>query len=149
MENITAYTDGGCSNNPGPGAWAFVLTWENGKYEFSGFQDDTTNNRMELTAVIKVLEEICRRESFGNRKIDIITDSQYVKKGITEWIIRWEKNGWLSSSRKPVKNKDLWIHLKKTSFNLNIEWKWTRGHSGDIFNERCDYLVQKQIKMNS
>ena len=146
MEDVIAYTDGGCSNNPGPGAWAFIIVWEDGRYELSGFHKETTNNRMELTAVIKVLEEINNRKTLINKKIDITTDSQYVKKGITEWINRWEKNGWLSASKKPVKNKDLWLQLKKMSSTLDIEWKWTRGHNGDPLNEKCDYLVQKQIK---
>lgn len=142
---IVIYTDGGCHGNPGPGAWAFILLISDGNaVSRAGVEQSTTNNRMELLAVIKALEEI----DPGGTEAEIVihTDSQYVQKGITEWISNWEKNGWLTTSKKPVKNKELWQELKRAADRYTIRWKWVQGHAGDKMNELCDTLVQRVLK---
>jgi ribonuclease HI len=142
---ILVYTDGGCSGNPGPGGWAFVLKLGEILVEDSGGVGKTTNNRMELMAVIRALEHVLRHEELKGSFIDLHTDSMYVKKGITEWIKNWLENGWKNRSKKPVKNKDLWVELLKLSEQLDIHWNWTPGHSGIELNERCDRLVRGEI----
>ena len=143
---IVIYTDGGCSGNPGPGGWAFVVS-ENGEIrEYrSGGDQSTTNNKMELTAVINALEYA---KANCERDVVILTDSQYVKNGITVWIHSWKKNGWRTSSKAPVKNVEYWVTLDKLNDELNVDWQWVKGHAGIKYNEICDSLCQKQIKSN-
>ncbi|MGL1891942.1 MAG: ribonuclease HI [Spirochaetaceae bacterium] len=137
---ITIYTDGGCTGNPGPGGWGSVIIIDGKEIELSGGASETTNNKMELTAVIKALEYIGKEFSF-KEELSIYTDSQYVKNGITSWIINWEKNGWKTAAKKPVKNKEFWIELRTLTKLANIKWFWVKGHSGDKYNELCDELV--------
>ncbi len=139
---IVIYTDGGCSGNPGPGGWAFVVS-ENGEIrEYrSGGDQSTTNNKMELTAVINALEYA---KANGERDVVILTDSQYVKNGITVWIYSWKKNGWRTSSKAPVKNVEYWVTLDKLNDELNVDWQWVKGHAGIAGNEECDRLVRME-----
>jgi len=146
--SIKIYTDGGCSGNPGPGGWAYVIIKENNQEhailaEKYGSERNTTNNRMELTAVIESLQTVLSMENPG--KTVIFTDSQYVQKGITEWIIKWKKNAWSTSDKKPVKNQDLWVKLDSLCGKISPEWEWIRGHAGNEFNERCDKMTQQAI----
>ena len=143
--SITAYADGGCSGNPGPGAWAYVILADEQKKSVSGFEQMTTNNKMELTAVIRALEFIGSQNTWKNENVVLFTDSRYVQKGISDWIQKWIANGWKTSNRKPVKNRELWIHLKDLCNGMQIEWKWIKGHSGDKFNEECDSMVRKEM----
>ncbi len=145
--SITIYTDGGCQYNPGPGAWAFILLDANkeiDKIEQSGFAADTTNNRMELLAVISALRYV-QKEYPAEQELKILTDSQYVQRGITLWIERWKQNGWKTANKKPVKNRELWEDLHKSIATFNIQWAWVPGHSDVYYNECCDTLVQKTI----
>lgn len=137
------YTDGGCSGNPGPGGWAFAVI-ENGKaiYSASGGEKDTTNNKMELTAVIKALEF---SKASSAEKVEINTDSQYVKNGITDWINAWKRNGWRTSAKQSVKNKEYWIKLDELNRELDVEWRWVKGHAGIDGNELCDRLVKAEM----
>ena len=137
---ITIYTDGGCSGNPGPGGWAFVVS-ENGALSFSssGGEKETTNNKMELTAVINALKYAKEK---GEKEIIVLTDSQYVKNGITLWIHSWKKNGWRTSSKGVVKNIDYWLELDALNSSLNVNWNWVKGHAGIEGNEECDRLVR-------
>ncbi|MFP4179174.1 MAG: ribonuclease HI [Spirochaetaceae bacterium] len=143
---IVVYTDGGCSGNPGPGGWAFVLLDGDRRRERSGGEARTTNNRMELTAVTKALETVQKEAELRGRKIHVYTDSQYVKNGISTWIHTWERNGWLTSAKKPVKNREYWQRLKELADSLDIQWNWVRGHAGNELNEVCDSMVQEEIK---
>lgn len=144
MQKIDVYTDGGCHGNPGPGAWAFVMRTDDGLIEKSGGDRLTTNNKMELEAVIQALRVVL--DSTGSRReVTVHTDSQYVKNGITSWISTWLKNGWMTASKKPVKNQDRWIRLHELAGLVSPEWKWVKGHAGDELNERCDELVQAEI----
>ncbi len=146
---IDIYTDGGCSGNPGPGGWGYVIIFGEKIYKSSGCEKKTTNNKMELTAVIKALEaykNLCAENSLGNQEARVFTDSAYVKNGITSWIITWLKNGWKTADKKDVKNKELWIALKNISDQISLKWHWVKGHSGDKWNEECDALVKKEIK---
>jgi ribonuclease HI len=145
MEKIQIYTDGGCSGNPGPGGWAFVMSKEDREFRASGCDRATTNNRMELLAVIKALEEVRKMPDFQGIKIELYTDSEYVKRGITEWIKNWERNGYKTAAKKPVKNQDLWMTLKDLSDGLALNWNWVKGHAGNRLNEECDGLVQERI----
>jgi ribonuclease HI len=136
------YTDGACSGNPGPGGWgAVIFDKENNQKNISGNEKETTNNRMELTAPIMALKKIKT-----NSEIVIYTDSTYVKNGITEWIKKWEKNGWKNANRKPVKNKDLWIKLENLCKDNKIIWKWVKGHSDNKYNNLADELATQAIK---
>jgi ribonuclease HI len=143
---VEIHTDGGCIGNPGPGAWAFVIRSGAGVLERSGFEPETTNNRMELTAVIRALEELSLRPELKDLPVTLSTDSQYVQKGITEWILAWVKNGWRTSAKKPVKNVELWKELWTLSRARAVAWHWVMGHAGDRWNEACDRLVQEEIK---
>ena len=139
-EKIIIYTDGACSGNPGPGGWGALVINENDRTELYGGDKSTTNNQMELTAVIKALEFI------GDKKeIELWTDSQYVKNGITEWIVSWKKNGWKNSQKKVVKNKELWMKLDELRENKNISWNWVKGHNGHPENEKVDELARRGI----
>tara|TARA_Y100000814_G_C12260394_1_gene378193 strand:+ start:60 stop:500 length:441 start_codon:yes stop_codon:yes gene_type:complete len=139
-KQIYIYTDGACRGNPGPGGWGAILEYREHKKEINGASSLTTNNIMELTAVIKSLELIKRPSS-----IIITTDSTYVKNGITEWINNWKVKGWKTANKKPVKNKDLWQQLDKLTENHKITWKWVRGHTGHAGNERADELANEAI----
>ncbi len=141
---IEAYTDGGCSGNPGPGGWAYIISREGGDIRDSGGEDHTTNNRMELTAVIRALERL--RTEAPAEGIRIHTDSQYVQLGITRWIQGWERTGWRTAGGDPVKNRDLWTRLRELSSLLRPEWVWVRGHAGNPLNEACDALVRGEMK---
>ncbi|MFO7850507.1 MAG: ribonuclease HI [Spirochaetia bacterium] len=143
---IVIYSDGGCSGNPGPGGWAFVLLDGDRRRERSGGEARTTNNRMELTAVTQALETVLKETELQGRKVHIYTDSQYVKNGISTWIHTWEKNGWLTSAKKPVKNQEYWKRLKELTDSMDIQWNWVKGHAGDELNEACDSMVQGEIK---
>jgi ribonuclease HI len=142
---VEVWTDGGCQGNPGPGGWAFVLRESGSTVERSGFDAATTNNRMELTAVLQALTEIASRAQGTGGEVVVSTDSQYVQKGITGWIHTWSRNGWKTSAKKPVKNSDLWMKLLALSRGLSIRWLWVMGHAGDAMNERCDSLVRAAI----
>ena len=136
------YTDGACSGNPGPGGWgAIIFDNDNNQKNISGNERDTTNNRMELTAPIMALKKIKI-----NSEATIYTDSTYVKNGITEWIKKWEKNGWKSANKKLVKNKDLWIKLDNLCKDNKIIWKWVKGHSNNKYNNLADKLATQAIK---
>lgn len=145
-EKVIIYTDGGCSPNPGTGGWAAILISPghgNFKKEISGAEPTSTNNRMELTAAIKALESLKRPCS-----ITLITDSEYLKKAFTDkWLDKWQINGWKTASKKPVSNEDLWRKLIELEDNHEIKWEWVKGHSDNVYNERCDYLV-KQARDN-
>jgi ribonuclease HI len=148
MENIVIYTDGGCSGNPGPGGWAFVMRLPTGDEILgSGGEADTTNNRMELRAVIASLEEAERRLSgeAPGAPVVVNTDSQYVKNGITSWIASWKRNGWRTADKKPVKNKELWEELDLVNARVRPRYEWVKGHVGVEGNERCDAMVQVEI----
>ena len=139
-QTVEVYTDGACRGNPGPGGWGVLLRYGNTEKELYGGEADTTNNRMELMAAIHALENL-KRES----KVILTTDSQYVRKGITEWIANWKKRGWKTASKQPVKNKDLWQRLDKAATQHQVEWHWVRGHTGHPENERADELANRGI----
>lgn len=137
---VEIFTDGACRGNPGPGGWAAILRYKESKKEIYGAEPFTTNNRMELTAVIqalKALKEPC--------EVVICTDSRYVQKGIREWLSLWKKRNWMASSGTKVKNIDLWKSLEKEAGRHNISWKWVKGHNGLLENERCDELAKEAI----
>ena len=136
------YTDGACSGNPGTGGWAAIII-ENNKVKdmFSGSEKNTTNNQMELLATIKAIQKFKKKS-----EISIFTDSTYVKDGITSWINRWEKNGWKTTSKKPVKNKELWKKLQNLSSKHSVKWIWVKGHAQDKYNNLVDELAQEAIK---
>jgi ribonuclease HI len=136
------YTDGACSGNPGPGGWgAVILSEEKNDTNISGKENSTTNNRMELMAPIMALKKIKKTS-----QIVIYTDSIYLKNGITTWIKNWEKNGWKSANKKPVKNKDLWLTLNELSKKHIINWKWVKAHAGNKYNEIADKLATEAIR---
>ncbi len=140
MSVVEIYTDGACRGNPGPGGWAALLSFGDREKELAGAEAHTTNNRMELTAVIRALEAL-------NRPVEarLFTDSEYVRRGITEWVIAWKARGWKTADRKPVKNQDLWEELDKLAALHKIEWRWVKGHSGVPGNERVDQLANQAI----
>lgn len=142
MKEVTVHTDGGCEPNPGVGGWAAVLRYGEHMRELVGGEDETTNNRMELLACISALEAI--KEPCI---VHLFTDSQYVKNGITSWIVKWKRNGWRLSSdkRKPVQNVDLWQRLDEAVKRHDVRWGWVRGHAGNADNERCDVLCAEEI----
>ena len=139
-EKITIYTDGACSGNPGKGGWAAVIIEDENEKTISGSEMLTTNNRMELLAVINALKEV------GSVEIDIYTDSKYVKNGIESWIKNWKMNGWMTAAKQPVKNKDLWLELDTLVTKKEIEWKWVKGHSNDHYNTIVDEAARKAIR---
>lgn len=142
---IEIYTDGACSGNPGNGGWGAVLLYNGHEKKISGSANDTTNNRMELMAVIEGLKAI----KSGKLAITIFTDSKYVQNGITSWIHSWKKNGWRGSNKKPVKNVDLWQDLDQVSQKFNIDWQWVKGHAGNKYNEIADQLATSAVKKKS
>lgn len=133
VQTVDVFTDGACLGNPGPGGWAALLRYGKVEKMLSGAEPDTTNNRMELMGTIGALEALSRP-----CRVRITTDSQYVKQGIQQWVTRWQANGWRTSDKKPVKNQDLWERLIKATGAHQVEWFWTRGHSGHADNERVD-----------
>ncbi|BAU57342.1 ribonuclease HI [Halorhodospira halochloris] len=135
---VEAFTDGACRGNPGPGGWGVLLRYKGYERELWGGERQTTNNRMELTAAIRALEELSRP-----CQVVLTTDSEYVRKGITEWMAGWKRRGWVTSARKPVKNKDLWQRLDELADYHKVEWRWVRGHSGHEENERVDELANR------
>jgi ribonuclease HI len=137
---IKIYTDGACSGNPGKGGWGAILLYQDKEKTISGFDPETTNNRMELIAVIEALKIIKK-----NIKIEIYTDSNYVKDGITKWIFSWKKNGWKNSKKQVVKNADLWQELDLLVQKYNVEFFWVKGHNGDKYNEIADELARRAI----
>jgi ribonuclease HI len=138
---VTIYTDGACKGNPGPGGWGAVLVFCDRERELFGGEPATTNNRMEMTAVIRALESLAR-----SSEVDLYTDSQYVKNGIQTWIHGWKKNGWKTADRKPVKNVDLWQRLDELRHKHEIQWHWVKGHAGTDGNERADALARAGMK---
>ena len=140
---IKIYTDGSCLGNPGFGGWAAIIFLNDKKIKINGKKRNTTNNQMELMAPIKALKKIPVGE-----KVQIYTDSRYVKMGITEWIESWKKNDWKTSGKKKVKNKDLWKELDRLSEKYQIKWLWVKGHSGDIVNEEVDQLAKEAANSN-
>ncbi|WP_075219086.1 ribonuclease HI [Acuticoccus yangtzensis] len=140
-KGVVIYTDGACSGNPGPGGWGVVMTYGAHEKELYGGVPHTTNNRMELTAAIKALEALKRPTP-----VEIVTDSQYVRQGITQWLHGWKKNGWKTASKQPVKNDDLWKELSNLTQIHKVKWSWVKGHAGHPENERADALARQGIK---
>ncbi|MCK5445099.1 MAG: ribonuclease HI [Rhodospirillaceae bacterium] len=138
---VEIFTDGACSGNPGPGGWGAVLRWKDHEKELSGFDEATTNNRMELMAAISALESLKR-----DMHAELTTDSTYVKDGITKWIHGWKQKGWKTAAKKPVKNKDLWQRLELAVAEHSVTWHWVKGHTGHPENERADELARLAIK---
>jgi ribonuclease HI len=139
-EVVELYSDGACRGNPGPGGWGALLRYRDRERELFGGEAHTTNNRMELTAVIRGLDALIRP-----CRVRVTTDSQYVRNGITQWIHTWKRNGWRSAAKKPVKNIDLWQHLDELAQRHTIEWVWVKGHAGHPENERADQLANRGI----
>lgn len=140
MKTITIYTDGACKGNPGPGGWGAVLQFQGKQKELFGGAPDVTNNQMELTAAVEALNaltEPCR--------VELYTDSQYVRQGITSWIHGWKKKGWKNSAGKPVKNQDLWMALELATHRHDVHWHWVKGHSGHPLNDLADALANKGV----
>ena len=147
--SLKIYTDGGCSGNPGPGGWAYVMVQQTFQGEQAlaknkGSEKGTTNNRMELTAVIMALRALKTMKDVP-RQAAVITDSQYVQKGITEWIRKWKLNDWKTADKKPVKNQDLWMELDVLASEFPLKWEWVKGHAGNKYNEMCDEMTQEAI----
>jgi len=154
MQEIIIHTDGGCSGNPGPGGWAYVMRFGDRLREDSGYEADTTNNRMELRAVIEALRFMAGRMAEGQAcgaswtkaPLLVFTDSQYVRNGVTKWVSGWKRNGWKTADKKPVKNRELWEELDSLAASSGAEFHWVEGHAGVPDNERCDALVQERIR---
>lgn len=146
MTHVEIFTDGACRGNPGPGGWGTLMRYGDKEKTLKGGERDTTNNRMELMAAIRGLEELKRP-----CKVDLTTDSRYVMQGITEWMVNWKKRGWKTASRQPVKNVDLWQRLDAATQGHKIDWHWVKGHNGHAENERADELANEAINemMNS
>ena len=140
---IKIYTDGSCLENPGNGGWAAIINNDGDVKKISGYEKNTTNNRMELLAPISALKNINT-----DCQIEIYTDSQYVKLGITEWINKWVVNNWKTSKKEDVKNKDLWIELYDLNKSLDVKWNWIKAHAGNIMNEKVDFLAKKAANLN-
>ena len=140
---IKIYTDGSCLINPGNGGWAAIININGEVKKISGSVKDTTNNKMELMAPIKALQEIK-----GNEQIEIYTDSQYVRLGITDWVHKWIKNNWQTSKKEPVKNKELWVQLHELNNSYDVKWIWVKAHVGNILNEEVDLLAKQAAESN-
>jgi ribonuclease HI len=138
---VQIWTDGACSGNPGPGGWAAVLRFGDAEKELSGGEEVTTNNRMELTAAIEGLAALKRASA-----VDLTTDSEYLRNGITQWIHGWKRNGWRTAAKEPVKNADLWQRLDELARLHQVSWHWTKGHAGHEENERVDELARAEVK---
>jgi ribonuclease HI len=144
MKKVKAITDGSCLGNPGPGGWAAILRYNDQAKEMWGSEKQSTNNRMELTAAIealRALKEPC--------EVEVVTDSEYVKNGITSWIHGWKKKGWMTSAKKPVVNQDLWKALDEQANRHKMRWEWTKGHASHEDNNRCDELAQRAAREQS
>lgn len=137
---VTVFTDGACSGNPGPGGWGAILRYEGHERELFGGEGHTTNNRMELMGAIAALETLKRACT-----VDLHTDSQYLRNGITQWIHGWKRNGWKTADKKPVKNADLWQRLDAAIAHHDVRWHWVKGHAGDELNERADALARQGV----
>lgn len=140
-DKVVVFTDGACSGNPGPGGWGAILTFKGVEKELKGGEQHTTNNRMELMAAISALEAMKRP-----CLVELHTDSQYVKNGITNWIHNWKRNGWRTADKKPVKNEDLWRRLDEALAIHKVDWRWVKGHAGHDMNERADALARAGLK---
>ncbi len=138
--SVEVFCDGACSGNPGPGGWGCILRYGDQEKELSGAAAETTNNRMEMTAAIAALESLKRP-----CKVLLTSDSQYLVKGMTEWLAGWQKRGWINSKKEPVLNRDLWERLAELAKVHTVEWRWVRGHAGHAENERCDELARMAI----
>ncbi|MBL9037826.1 MAG: ribonuclease HI [Archangium sp.] len=139
-QQVEAFTDGACKGNPGPGGWGVLLRWGDTEKELCGGEAHTTNNRMELQAVISALEALTRPTS-----VCVFTDSTYVMQGISKWIHAWKAKGWLTASKQPVKNVDLWQALERATARHTVEWRWVKGHAGHVENERADALANRGL----
>jgi ribonuclease HI len=139
-ERVEIFTDGACKGNPGPGGWGAVMRYNGKERQLYGGEQQTTNNRMELMAVISALEALTRPAS-----VRVTTDSKYVQNGITEWIGNWKRNGWKTAARKPVKNSDLWQRLDQLAATHDVRWSWVKGHSGHPENELADQLANRGV----
>jgi len=142
MKNVQLITDGACIGNPGPGGWACILRFNGQHKELSGSERETTNNRMEMTAAIeglRALKEKC--------EVEVVTDSAYLKDGITKWIANWKRNGWQTKARKPVMNQDLWVELDELVDKHQVRWTWTKGHADHADNNRCDDLATEAARL--
>jgi ribonuclease HI len=140
---VEIFTDGACSGNPGPGGWGAILRYQGIEKELLGYDPQTTNNRMELIAVVEALQalkEPCR--------VIVHTDSRYVRDGITSWLPKWKRNGWRTSAKEPVKNQELWRALEHAAQRHEVEWRWVKGHDGHAENERCDALAREAIRQH-
>lgn len=140
-QSVEIFSDGACKGNPGPGGWGVLLRYGKHEKQLYGGERETTNNRMELMAVIEGLQRLKR-----SSRVRVVTDSQYVKNGITQWIHNWKRNGWKTSARQPVKNADLWQLLDREVAKHQVEWKWVKGHAGHPENELADRLANKGIE---
>jgi ribonuclease HI len=138
---VVIYTDGACSGNPGPGGWGAVLTFGDREKEICGGEANTTNNRMEMMAAIQALEMLTKP-----CKVELHTDSQYLRNGVTQWIHAWKARGWKTADKKPVKNEDLWKRLDQARLRHEVDWRWVKGHAGDVMNERADGLARKGLE---
>jgi ribonuclease HI len=143
-ELVEIFTDGACSGNPGPGGWGAVLRWGGHEKELSGGEPQTTNNRMEMMAAIRALEALKRPA-----RVRLTTDSEYLKRGVTEWLAGWKRNGWRTAAKQPVKNVDLWQRLEAALVPHDVSWAWVRGHAGHQENERADALARQGLKDQS
>jgi len=137
-DRVVVFTDGACSGNPGPGGWGAILVWGEREKTLSGGEALTTNNRMELTAAIMALEALKRPCA-----VELHTDSQYLRGGVTQWIHGWKRNGWRTADKKPVKNDDLWRRLDEAAQRHKVDWRWVKGHAGHAMNERADELARQ------
>ena len=137
---VEIFTDGACSGNPGPGGWGAILRWKGNERELYGGEADTTNNRMELMAAISALETLTRPMA-----VELHTDSQYLRQGVTQWIHSWKRRGWKTADNKPVKNVDLWQRLEAAAARHQVSWHWVKGHDGHEENERADELARKGV----